>query len=145
MSWPDPKPGQVIRYSYLWSSEAERGREEGIKDRPCAIVVVVADKGGRSRVFALPVTHVRPENPDFAVEIPPDTKRRLGLDDLPSWIVVTEWNDFLWPGPDLRPLPNRGAESVLVGYLPPALFERLRLKFLSLARERLASRVGRTE
>ena len=34
----------------------------------------------------------------------PDTvKRRLELDDERSWIVLTEANRFIWPGPDLRP------------------------------------------
>ena len=41
MSWPVPRPGLVIRYSYLWESEAGAGREEGVKDRPCAIILVM--------------------------------------------------------------------------------------------------------
>jgi len=39
----------------------------------------------------------------LAVEISHETKRRLGLDDDRSWIVLTEANRFAWPGPDLRP------------------------------------------
>ena len=39
MSLPDPKPGLVIRYSFLWSHERDRGAIEGSKDRPCAIVL----------------------------------------------------------------------------------------------------------
>ena len=35
---PLPVPGLVIRYSYLWHSEHLAGREEGTKDRPCAII-----------------------------------------------------------------------------------------------------------
>jgi sugar phosphate permease len=38
---PEPIPGLVIRYSYLWHSEYVRGREEGQKDRPCAIVAAI--------------------------------------------------------------------------------------------------------
>ena len=41
MSWPTPQAGLVIRYSYLWQSEAAAGREEGVKDRPCAVILVV--------------------------------------------------------------------------------------------------------
>jgi hypothetical protein len=37
-------------------------------------------------------------NPASAVEIPLPVKRHLGLDDNPSWIVVAEGNEFLWPG-----------------------------------------------
>lgn len=38
MSYPEPKPGLVIRYSFLWSHEAEAGADEAAKDRPLAIV-----------------------------------------------------------------------------------------------------------
>ena len=33
MTLPDPKPGLVVRYDYLWTHEAAAGREQG-KDRP---------------------------------------------------------------------------------------------------------------
>jgi hypothetical protein len=36
---PEPEPGLVIRYSNLWLREHREGREEGTKDRPCAIVL----------------------------------------------------------------------------------------------------------
>lgn len=98
MTWPDPKPGLVIRYSYLWLSEAASGREEGLKDRPCAIVVVTAGIGERKRVLALPVTHSPPKDMEFAIELPQETKRRLRLDDQRSWIVLSEWN-VAWSGP----------------------------------------------
>jgi hypothetical protein len=45
VTWPVPRPGLVIRYSYLWESEVRQGREEGTKDRPCAIVLVVLRHG----------------------------------------------------------------------------------------------------
>jgi len=41
MSLPIPKPGLVIRYSFLWNNEKAKGTVEGSKDRPCAIVVAV--------------------------------------------------------------------------------------------------------
>ncbi len=41
MSLPEPELGLVIRYSYLWKSEHDAGRDEGSKDRPCAIVLSV--------------------------------------------------------------------------------------------------------
>jgi hypothetical protein len=145
LTWPDPKPGLVIRYSYLWLSEAASGREEGLKDRPCAIVVVAAGVGERKRVLALPITHSPPRDMEFAIELPQETKRRLRLDDQRSWIMLSEWNDFLWPGPDLRPLPGKGPETVALGYLPPGLFEHVRQRFLTLARKQLAKRVSRTE
>lgn len=141
MSWPVPQPGLVVRYSYLWDSEARAGREEGVKDRPCAIVMVVTEEGKRPRVRVLPVTHTPPHDAADAVEIPQVTKNRLGLDSERSWIVLTEANDFYWPGPDLRMLPGRGSESCAYGFLPPRFFthvvERLRLRRQAL--------IGRTD
>jgi hypothetical protein len=103
VSWPTPQPGLVIRYSYLWEREAREGREEGAKDRPCAIVLVLLREGDSPIVRVLPVTHSAPADPADALEIPHPTKRRLGLDSDRSWVVLTEANDFIWPGPDLRP------------------------------------------
>ena len=38
---PDPSPGLVIRYAYLWKREADRRRTEGTKDRPGVVVLSV--------------------------------------------------------------------------------------------------------
>jgi hypothetical protein len=54
---PEPAPGLVIRYSYLWAEEHERGQEEGVKDRPCAIVMMAMGDEGEKLVTVLPVTH----------------------------------------------------------------------------------------
>jgi hypothetical protein len=75
---PAPTPGLVIRYSFLWREQAVRGLEEGEKDRPCAIVLTSARIDGGELVLVLPVTHSIPTDPELAVEIPADTKRRLG-------------------------------------------------------------------
>ena len=84
MSLPKPEVGLVIRYSYLWHAEHLQGREEGVKDRPCAIVVAVANRieVGRDRVWVLPVTHSAPVDADGAIEIPAVVKNRLGLDEV---------------------------------------------------------------
>lgn len=98
MSLPSPVPGLVIRYSYLWSHEAAAGREEGSKDRPCAVLFTVTTRVGKRVATVLPVTHTPPSEPELAVEIPAATKARLGLDDARSWIVLTEANCFVWTG-----------------------------------------------
>ena len=115
-----PVPGLVIRYSYLWRAEQAQGREEGVKDRPCAVVLVTSGIAGDQIGTVLPITHLPPADPSLAVEIPIATKRRLGLDDHRSWVVLGEANRFLWPGPDLR--PSRGAiprASPMVSCLTP--------------------------
>lgn len=87
-----------MRYAYLWRTEFLRGREEGVKDRPCALLLALADEW----VVVLPITHRPPSDPAHGVEIPAATKRRLGLDDERSWIIVSKANCFVRPGPDLR-------------------------------------------
>ena len=146
MSWPVPQPGLVIRYAYLWDREARAGQEEGIKDRPCAIVLVLLrDADDAPVVRVLPVTHTPPSDPAEAIEIPAATKQRLGLDSERSWIVLTEANDFVWPGPDLRPAVNGDPSSIVFGMLPPRFFAQVREGLLRLHRERRLRGVARTE
>jgi hypothetical protein len=142
---PEPVPGLVIRYGYLWAEEHRRGQEEGVKDRLCAIVLMTADAQGEQWVTVLPVTHTPPANREFSVEIPAATKRRLGLDDERSCVVLSEANRFLWPGPDLRPARHGDAPSVAYGQLPYTLFEEIRRKFIAAIRARRAGVVPRSE
>nr|WP_282572311.1 hypothetical protein [Roseomonas acroporae] len=130
----------------MWRREQEAGREEGTKERPCAVVLALAgEDGGRPRVVVVPITHSPPRAPQEAVELPPATKRRLGLDEERSWVVVSEANRFLWPGPDLRFLPGQGPESAAYGVLPPDVFRAVRDRFLAGLRARRAAVVPRTE
>lgn len=145
MSWPTPQPGLVIRYSYLWTSEARAGREDGVKDRPCAIVLAITVAQDRKRVIVLPITHTAPQPPDEGIELPLAVKTRLGLDHERSWVIVSEGNDFIWPGPDLRPLAGEGPASVAYGLLPPRLFRAIQSRFLAYVRGRQASMTKRTE
>lgn len=143
MPLPEPRPGLVLSYSYLWRHEHEDGREDGLKARPCAVVVVSETRDGDTEVWVAPITHVEPTNADNAVEIPAPVKHHLGLDDDRSWVMVNEVNIFIWPGPDLRPTP--GSKSVFdYGYLPPTLFERIKARMLALHGERRALGVRRT-
>jgi hypothetical protein len=142
---PKPVAGLVIRYSYLWRHEYLEGRDEGRKDRPCAIVAALrTDENGDIRVLALPITHASPRDPRLAIEIPIKVKQRLQLDDDRSWIVLSEWNDFVWPGPDLRRLPGASSASVAYGMLPPGLFATIRDRFLALANARATHPVRRS-
>ena len=144
MAFPAPIAGLVVRYSYLWRSEFLRGREEGIKDRPCAVLLATTDADGDTTVIALPVTHAPPRDPSHAVEIPAATKRRLGLDGARSWIVVAESNRFAWPGPDLRPARPGDPASVVYGELPGDLYEKVRAQWLALYAARRTHSVERT-
>lgn len=145
MSLPAPQPGLVISYSYLWAREHDKGAEEGRKTRPCAIVAARQVIEGREVVTVVPVTHARPTAPADAVELPAALKNHLGLDDLPSWIVVTETNDFLWPGPDLRPVCSAEPDRFDYGMLPPRFFMYIRDRILQAHLHRKLNRVSRSE
>lgn len=115
MVFTRPEPGHVIRYSYLWKAESARGQSEGSKDRPAAVILRIFEEDGRMLLYVAPITHSPPGSPHEGVELPAETKRRLGLDDGRSWVVTTELNRFVWPGPDLRPLSDG---DVVYGSLP---------------------------
>jgi hypothetical protein len=145
MALPEPVAGLIIRYSYLWYRKHLEGRDEGQKDRPCAIVAALrVDENGDIRVLVLPITHSPPDHPALAVELPAKVKNRLQLDDARSWIVLSEWNEFVWPGPDLRRVSGATDASVAYGMLPPGLFATIRDRFLAIANSGKARQVPRT-
>ncbi len=141
MAFPDPKPGLVVRYDYLWSRDAAAGRDQG-KDRP-ACLVAASDSLTRPRyVVLLPITHSRPDADTVGVEIPAKVKQALGLDDAPSWVIVSEHNIDEWPNAGLSAIPGRpGAFSY--GFIPPGLFAQIKTRFLELARRNRSDAVRR--
>nr|WP_294560138.1 hypothetical protein [uncultured Rhodopila sp.] len=145
MRLPAPEPGLVIRYSYLWLREHRQGREDGTKDRPCAIVIVGRDRDAATRVQVVPVAHSPPDNPEAAMELPAAIKRHLDLDTERSWVILSESNGFEWPGPDLRRVGDRDDSSVAYGFLPPRFFAELRRRFVSLETAARSRRIRRTE
>lgn len=145
MTWPTPRVGQVIRYAYLWKREADAGLEEGLKDRPVVIVVAQRREGGRIRVVVAPITLTSPIETGIAIETPPATRRRLGLDDEPQWIVLNDLNAFLWPGPDLRPVPGQGPGSLVVGFVPGDLMRVINERLRERIRASLVAITNRSE
>ncbi|HYA07020.1 MAG TPA: type II toxin-antitoxin system PemK/MazF family toxin [Xanthobacteraceae bacterium] len=143
MALPEPEPGLVISYAYLWHYEHDSGQEEGRKDRP-AVIVLAAERtsDGAIIVTVLPITHRGPDDPAAAVEIPPAVKRLIGLDAERSWIVVSEGNEFVWPGYDLRKVPGNPARYDY-GFLPPRFFNAVLKAFGTWHKTRKAKLVGR--
>jgi hypothetical protein len=128
---PRPRPGLVLRYRYLWADDAARGRDEGDKERPGAVVLAVdAPSASISRVFILPITHSPPLPGTEAIEIPASVCRSAGLDAARSWVVLSEFNEFVWPGFDLGIVPGR--KTVAYGYLTAGFFARIRERWLAL-------------
>ena len=143
MSIPAPFPGLVIRYSYLWHREHRAKQEEGSKDRPAAILMASSTKDAATRVFALPITHSEPTGADETIPIPMAVKRLIGLDTEPSWIVLDELNEFIWPGFDLAVVPGSEPPSYEYGVLPPSFYDRVRDAFLALHDARKVKSVRR--
>jgi hypothetical protein len=130
MTFPAPKPGLVIRYSFLWSHEAAAGADEGAKDRPCAIVVAARTVDGEIRTIVAPITHLEPDDLEASIELPAAVSRMLKLDGERHWLRVDELNRFAWPGYDLRPIPGTKGDYAY-GMLPRSIFDALREKILT--------------
>lgn len=135
MALPEPAPGLVISYAYLWHNQSLAGAEEGRKARPCAIVVATTDEDGDTKVYVAPITHTRPDDP-HAVELPAAVKKHLGLDGAASWIVTSELNRFIWPGYDLRPIARDKPDVFAWGFLPVGIFAALKRGIAAHRRER---------
>jgi hypothetical protein len=143
---PSPQPGLVIRYGYLWAQDAAQGREEGTKERPAAVVLVVDQAAAAApRVYVLPITHTRPAKGVEAVEVPPDVSRKAGLDAGRSWVVLSEFNEFVWPGFDLALVPGRTPPTVTYGFLTRGFFAKLRDQWLELDATAKSRGVARDE
>lgn len=74
-----PEPGEVINHSYLWELEDREGRDEGVKDRPVAVVFVTQSADGNDQVHFVPMTIKPPAGDQKAVEVPAAIRRQLGL------------------------------------------------------------------
>jgi hypothetical protein len=138
-----PEAGLVISYAYLWHSEFVEGQEEGHKDRPCLIVAVERQVDDAIRVLVVPMTHSPPEEVSLVQDIPDVIRRHLRLDEGRCWIMLSEWNEFQWPGPDLRRAAPGG--SLIYERLPPRFFEKTRRRFIDLARAGRSRVVKRTD
>jgi hypothetical protein len=140
-SLPEPKPGLVIRYDYLWNREAAAGRDQG-KDRP-ACLVAASDPSAKPRfVIILPITHSIPTADTIGIEIPFKVRQTLGLDAEPCWVIVSEHNIDEWPNGGLQSLPGRPGKFSY-GFIPPGLFGQIKTRFLELARRKQSAGVRR--
>lgn len=141
MTIPNPEPGLVVHFNYLWSNEFDRGREEARYPRPCAIVLSYRRTvDGATIVLLAPITHSQPRPGDRAIEIPQAVKKQLGLDDLRSWVMVDEVNEAAWPGYDLQ---TNAKGKCAYGFIPPALFRRIKAEMMQVLKASGLRRVPR--
>jgi len=125
---PEPKPGLVIRYDYLWARESRAGSSYG-KERPACLVATSAPSIQPGFVVLLPITHSPPDANTIAIEIPRPVRQMLGLDDAPSGAIVSEYNVDSWPSAGLAPLPGK-PDVFSYCFVPPSLFASIKEKFL---------------
>jgi hypothetical protein len=104
------------------------------KDRPCVVIVVVRHEEGTRVVTVAPITHTPPHDPAVAIEIPLRVKQHLCLDSARSLVVLDDFNEFVWPGYDLRPLPTK-PRHYDYGFLPPVFYTQLVTRALELHRK----------
>ena len=133
MALPEPKPGLVIGYDYLWTREAAVGRQQS-KDRPACLVAASDSSIAPRFVVILPITHSAPTGDTVGIEIPPKVGHALGLDEAHSWVIISDHNVDAWPNAGLTPIPGRpGIFSY--GFIPPGLFAQIRARFLELSEQ----------
>ena len=97
------------------------------------MLAAVRQAGGAQLVTVAPIPHTAPIDPEAALEIPRAVKRHLGLDSERSWVVLDEFNQFVWPGYDVRPIA-RGDGGYSYGLLPPKFFAMMMQTVASLRR-----------
>ncbi len=95
---------------------------------------------GLVQLLVVAITHAAPAHPSDAVPLPLPVKQAIGLDDVPAWIITTEANAFIWPGPDVRPVPRRKPRTIVYGRVPHGLLAQVARSYLA-NRERQRSRV----
>jgi hypothetical protein len=136
-----PSVGMVVRFDYLWKRERDLGKDEGAKVRPCVVVLPLPiGLDGKVKVLLAAITHATPHNAADVLEIPSAVKRSLGLDMLPSWIVVNEVNVADWSDPGFVPASK---ESWSYGYLPKWLAVKVKDEILQHAKSRTLGSVPR--
>ena len=142
-----PEIGLVIRFDYLWKTESEAGQDDGVKDRPCVIVLSVDqfDDGGH-QVMVCPISHTPPVHGQPAVLVPGNVARHIDLDDRQSWIKTHEVNRFLWPAARLPfGIAKTPSGHWFYGFIPPSLYRIVRDQVISHHRQGKLKLVDRDE
>ncbi|MEI9406121.1 hypothetical protein [Mesorhizobium argentiipisi] len=83
------KPGDLLRYYYLWARQADAGEESGRKARP--VCIVVRAPTAPATLFLFPLTSRQPDATRTYIAISEIECRRGGL-DFPSWLILDEYN-----------------------------------------------------
>ena len=131
-----PIPGMVVRYSFLWSSEAAVGETEGRKDCPCVVVTAVRGTAdGRFRVRCCR-SRMSPPRRRAASRSLRGSSGILGSTTTPRGSYSTKSTNSSWPGVDLRPVSRVKPGVWTFGVLPTELFGEITAKLRSILDQR---------
>lgn len=138
MPLPNPQVGLIIRYEYLWVSEALQGQNRGEKHRPCVVILVVpANAGKPAKAMVCALTHSEPRGDDVGIEVAPDeAKAGMGLSNRPQWIIASEANLVDWDDAGIVELKSGGW---VYGVMIRPLLEETRAKYQAIYGERGAA------
>ena len=93
-------------------------------------------------VVLLLITHTPPSGATTGIEIPAKVKQAIGLDDATSWVIVSEHNIDEWPNGDLSRVSDKSG-TFGYGFIPPALFQRIKSELVFLAKQKKTEPVHR--
>lgn len=120
-----PQPAQVINYWYSWGKDEAGKTIPAEKPRPCVILTVKETEHG-TRVRLAPITHSEPRTPHDGIPLSKATCARLGLDDLPQWVITRNNNIDYFPSRDVEPIRGSNPPSAQYGVLPAKLGQTLK-------------------
>jgi|TARA_B100002003_G_scaffold142102_1_gene131476 hypothetical protein len=141
----DLKPGSVVRFDFLWKDDEDKGLAHGLKDRPCAVVLMSKKRRDGARVIMVcPITHEPPDANISAVEIPLQVARALKLDADRMWIKTHEVNTFEYREPQIPYgiTPAHDGQWSF-GQLPYSLGARMHQQVMENSRSRNLARIDR--
>lgn len=107
MPLPSPQRGSVINYRFLWKDENDSGQVEGLKARPC-LIVSINETTNEKVVRVVPISTRNPGLSRNFLEITTAWSIQ-GLSRYPSYLILDEINEFVWPGYDIEPLSHRSS------------------------------------
>ncbi|PRH84214.1 hypothetical protein C5L14_28435 [Labrys okinawensis] len=136
---PKPRSGDLWHYDYLWRRQHGAGETEGRKARPVSLVAVVVDKAGKTNLFILPITSSPPSPDRLALEVPKLERRRAGLDDMPLWVMLDEYNH------DLLEKSFYFDPAAHIGRFSEAFHQTVLRTFMAAIRDRRTRKVPRTD
>ena len=142
MRAPNPFPGLVVGYSYLWHQDYKLERDFSENPATYGVILSVREELGDKIVLVAALTDLQPRNTE-GVALPDATRERLGLPSAQYWIITSEVNRFIWPGPDLRSADSVSKNELNV--LPPILFESIKSSIHTLSkRDQMKTLTGLT-